>query len=140
MENNIKKVIIKIIIFVLSIMVAFFLGYNFSIKNHNYFHLDEKLKNAEELIKKIEERNDELFILTENQEKIIKELKIENENQKNDLNAIKEITFSTENKIMEIDESMDRVSDKMNKIKENQKIFKEYIINISNIVKENDDE
>ena len=138
LELNLKKTLIVLTIYMISIIIAFTIGRNIKIKllNESQIKLEQDLKNIQSKINDIQNSNDELLNLNNEQQKINDELKKENLAMKSDLNSIKDLTKSTEQKLNEIETSTSNVSEMIKILKENQKIFRNYIETVSQITEE----
>lgn len=138
LELNLKKILIVLTIYMISITIAFIIGRNIKIKslNESQIKLEQDLKDMQSKINDIQNRNDELLNLNNEQQKINDELKKENLAMKSDLNSIKDLTKSTERKLNEIETNTSNVSEMIKILKENQKIFRNYIETVSQITEE----
>lgn len=138
LELNLKKILIVLTIYMISIIISFTIGRNIKIKslNESQIKLEQDLKDMESKINDIQNRNDELLNLNNKQQKINDELKKENLAMKSDLNSIKDLTKSTEQKLNEIETNTSNVSEMIKILKENQKIFRNYIETVSQITEE----
>ena len=129
-----KKKIIQIVIFIISLLVAFIIG-KFSSKRDND-KLKTELNNAINKLTEIEKKNEILIKLTEEQNNLIDYLYDENQNSKNCINSIKEINLSTEEKLNNLNSSNESISSSLNEIKEINRILKEYFNSISSVMEE----
>ena len=129
-----KKKIIQIVIFIISLFVAFIIG-KFSSKRDND-KLKTELNNAINKLTEIEKKNEILIKLTEEQNNLIDYLHDENQNSKNCINSIKEINLSTEEKLNNLNSSNESISSSLNEIKEINRILKEYFNSISSVMEE----
>lgn len=132
-----KTFLILLFIYLISLIFIFFVGRSSKNTSSDYIiKLENDLTDAQMLIKTIEKRNEELINLNENQEKINQELKIENEKMSDDLQNIKEITISTQDKLGELENISNETLSTIQKLKNNNDLFREYIKNVSNVIKE----
>lgn len=129
-----KKKIIYISIFIISILFAFLFG-KFSSKK-DVSQLQNDLKTATDKLTEMEKRNEELIRLTDKQELIINNLDVENKNSAKHIELIKEINSSTKKKLNELESSSDSAMTSLNKLKENNKILKEYFNSIVSVTEE----
>ena len=133
-----KKKIILVLIYVISIVVAFLLGERFimskSYNNEGTKVLEEDLNKTKEKMSAIEQRNKELLDLNEKQNQINEELRKENELMKSDLDNIKSATNSATNSLIELNNKADDSISIINRLKENNKILKEYFESMYNVV------
>ena len=128
----------KTIIIIICILISFSLGYCLNLmtdKNYS-MKLEEDLQKAQFKMSDIEKTNDELLRLNGEQQKIIDDLKVENEMMISDLNNIKSITNETKIKLENINNSIDSSISIIGKLKENQKILQDYILSVSDIMGE----
>ena len=129
-----KKKIIYISIFIISILLAFLFGKLSSKKDTS--QLQNDLKTATDKLIDIEKRNEELTQLTEKQESIINNLEVENQNSAKNIQSIKEINSSTAEKLNKFESSAESTINSLNKLKENNQILREYYNSITSIVEE----
>ena len=129
-----KKKIIYISIFIISILLAFLFGKLSSKKDTS--QLQNDLKTATDKLTDIEKRNEELIQLTEKQESIINNLEIENQNSTKNIQSIKEINSSTAEKLNKFESSAESTINSLNKLKENNQILREYYNSITSVVEE----
>ena len=94
------------------------------------------LQNATEKLTEVNKKYDELIALNDNIKHVNAELLKENESMKSDLNNIKEVTDYTMYKLTKIDNSTQDSSTIIKNLKENQKLFREYIQSVSDTIKE----
>jgi DNA repair exonuclease SbcCD ATPase subunit len=129
-----KKKIIYISIFIISILLAFLFGKLSSKKDTS--QLQNDLKTATDKLTDIEKRNEELIQLTEKQESIINNLEVENQNSTKNIQSIKEINSSTAEKLNKFESSAESTINSLNKLKENNQILREYYNSITSVVEE----
>ena len=129
-----KKKIIYISIFIISILLAFLFG-KLSFKKDTS-QLQNDLKTATDKLTDIEKRNKELIQLTEKQESIINNLEIENQNSAKNIQSIKEINSLTAEKLNKLESSAESAINSLNKLKENNQILREYYNSIISIMEE----
>ena len=129
-----KKKIIYISIFIISILLAFLFG-KFSSKKDTS-QLQNDLKTATDKLTNIEKRNEELIQLTEKQENIINNLEVENQNSTKNIQSIKEINLLTAEKLNKLESSAESAINSLNKLKENNQILREYYNSITSVVEE----
>ena len=129
-----KKKIIYILIFIISIALAFLFG-KFSSKKDTS-KLQNDLKTATNKLTVVEERNEKLVQLTEKQESIINNLEIENQNSTKRIQLIKEINSSTTEKLNKLESSNESAMSSTNKLRENNQILREYYNSTTSIVEE----
>lgn len=128
-----KHKIVYSVIFIISITIAFLFG-KFHSKNN--IELENNLKIATDKLTEMEKRNEELIRLTDKQELIINNLDVENKNSTKHIELIKEINSSTKKKLNELESSSDSAMTSLNKLKENNKILKEYFNSIVSVTEE----
>ena len=129
-----KKKIIYICISITFIIISFFVGKFDSKKDIS--QLQNDLKIANDKLSDIEQRNEELIQLNEEQKVIINELNLENQNSTKHIESIKEISSSTKEKLNNLESSADSAMSSINKLKENNKILKEYFNSVTSIMEE----
>ena len=136
--NKTIKVILTCAIILILVISSFFLGEYRIIKSYenSQTKLDEYISETNSKMNAIQQQNEELLKLNNEQERINTELRQENELMKSDLNNIKSSTNSTKEKLYEIEKSTTESTSIITQLKENQKIFREYFENISDIIKE----
>lgn len=136
--NKTIKVILTCAIILVLVISSFFLGEYRIIKSYenSQTKLDEYISETNNKMNVIQQQNEELLKLNNEQERINTELRQENELMKLDLNNIKSSTNSTKEKLYEIEKSTNNSTSIITQLKENQKIFREYFENISDIIKE----
>ena len=98
--------------------------------------MQNDLKIANDKLSDIEQRNEELIQLNEEQKVIINELNLENQNSTKHIESIKEISSSTKEKLNKIKTSIDSGISSINKLKENNKILKEYFNSVLCVMEE----
>lgn len=137
-SKNFKRALIIFCIYMISIIIAFTIGRNIKLKSwkDSQTKLEQDLNEAKSKMNDIEIRNQELLELNDRQQKINDELKEENELMKSDINSIKTLTKSTEQKLNEVNINTDNISEMIKALKENQKIFRNYIETVSQIMEE----
>lgn len=135
---NLKKSLIILTIYMISLIIVFAIGRNSKFKSleKSQIKLEEDLKKVLSNMSDMEKRNDELLKSNDLLEKLNNELKTENEGMKSDINSIKNVTKSTEQKLDEMETSMNNMSDIVKIAKENQRIFRYYIETVSQITEE----
>ena len=129
-----KNKIIYICISITFIIISFFVGKFDSKKDIS--QLQNDLKIANDKLSDIEQRNEELIQLNEEQKVIINELSLENQNSTKHIESIKEISSSTKEKLNNLKSSADSAMSSINKLKENNKILKEYFNSILCVMEE----
>ena len=129
-----KNKIIYICISITFIIISFFVGKFDSKKDIS--QLQNDLKIANDKLSDIEQRNEELIQLNEEQKVIINELNLENQNSTKHIESIKEISSSTKEKLNNLEFSADSAMSSINKLKENNKILKEYFNSVTSIMEE----
>ena len=129
-----KNKIIYICISITFIIISFFVGKFDSKKDIS--QLQNDLKIANDKLSDIEQRNEELIQLNEEQKVIINELSLENQNSTKHIESIKEISSSTKEKLNNLESSVDSTMSSINKLKENNKILKEYFNSVTSIMEE----
>ena len=129
-----KNKIIYICISITFIIISFFVGKFDSKKDIS--QLQNDLKIANDKLSDIEQRNEELIQLNEEQKVIINELNLENQNSTKHIESIKEISSSTKEKLNNLKSSADSAMSSINKLKENNKILKEYFNSVTYIMEE----
>ena len=129
-----KNKIIYICISITFIIISFFVGKFDSKKDIS--QLQNDLKIANDKLSDIEQRNEELIQLNEEQKVIINELNLENQNSTKHIESIKEISSSTKEKLNNLESSADSAMSSINKLKENNKILKEYFNSVTSIMEE----
>lgn len=135
---NLKKALIILTIYMISLIIVFAIGRNSKFKSleKSQIKLEEDLKEVLSNMSDMEKRNDELLKSNDLLEKLNDELKTENEGMKSDINSIKNVTKSTEQKLDEMETGMNNMSDIVKIAKENQRIFRYYIETVSQITEE----
>ena len=129
-----KNKIIYIIILLIVAVVSFFLGkYDFKKTN---LELQNDVKTTIDKMNKIQERNEELTKLNEEQKVIMNELSLENQNSTKHIELIKEISSSTKEKLNNLEFSADSAMSSINKLKENNKILKDYFNSVLCVMEE----
>lgn len=136
--NKTIKVILTCAIILILVISSFFLGEYRIIKSYenSQTKLDEYISETNNKMNAIQQQNEELLKLNNEQERINTELRQENELMKSDLNNIKSSTNSAKEKLYEVEKSTNDSTSIITQLKENQKIFREYFENISDIIKE----
>ena len=129
-----KNKIIYICISITFIIISFFVGKFDSKKDIS--QLQNDLKIANDKLSNVEQRNEELIQLNEEQKIIINELSLENQNSTKHIESIKEISSSTKEKLNNLESSADSAMSSINKLKENNKILKEYFNSVTSIMEE----
>ena len=129
-----KKKIIYICISMTFIIISFFVGKFDSKKDISQLQNDLKITNDK--LSDVEKRNEKLIQLNEEQKVIINELSLENQNSTKHIESIKEISSSTKEKLNNLESSADSAMSSINKLKENNKILKEYFNSILCIMEE----
>ena len=129
-----KKKIIYICISMTFIIISFFVGKFDSKKDIS--QLQNDLKIANDRLSNVEQRNEKLIQLNEEQKVIINELGLENQNSTKHIESIKEISSSTKEKLNNLESSADSAMSSINKLKENNKILKEYFNSILCVMEE----
>ena len=135
---NWKKILILIGIYIISLVTVFLIGRFMKIKSlkESQIKLEQDLKEVLSKMSDMENRNSELLESNDLLEKLNSELKTENEGMKSDINSIKNVTKSTEQKLDEMETSMNNMSDIVKMAKENQRIFRYYIETVSQITED----
>ena len=129
-----KKKIIYICISITFIIISFFVGKFGSKKDIS--QLQNDLKIANDNLRNVEKRNEELIQLNEEQKIIINELSLENQNSTKHIESIKEINSSTKEKLNNLESSVDSTMSSINKLKENNKILKDYFNSVLCVMEE----
>ena len=129
-----KKKIIYICISITFIIISFFVGKFDSKKDIS--QLQNDLKIANDKLSNVEQRNEKLIQLNEEQKVIINELSLENQNSTKHIESIKEISSSTKEKLNNLESSADSAMSSINKLKENNKILKEYFNSVLCVMEE----
>ena len=129
-----KNKIIYICISITFIIISFFVGKFDSKKDIS--QLQNDLKIANDKLSNVEKRNEELIQLNEEQKIIINELSLENQNSTKHIESIKEISSSTKEKLNNLESSADSAMSSINKLKENNKILKDYFNSVLCIMEE----
>ena len=129
-----KKKIIYIYISMTFIIISFFVGKFDSKKDISQLQNDLKITNDK--LSDVEKRNEKLIQLNEEQKVIINELGLENQNSIKHIESIKEISSSTKEKLNNLESSVDSATSSINKLKENNKILKEYFNSILCVMEE----
>ena len=129
-----KNKIIYICISITFIIISFFVGKFDSKKDISQLQNDLKITNDK--LSDVEKRNEKLIQLNEEQKVIINELGLENQNSTKHIESIKEISSSTKEKINNLESSVDSAMSSINKLKENNKILKEYFNSILCVMEE----
>ena len=129
-----KNKIIYICISITFIIISFFVGKFDSKKDIS--QLQNDLKIANDKLSNVEQRNEELIQLNEEQKVIINELSLENQNSTKHIESIKEISSSTKEKLNNLESSVDSTMSSINKLKENNKILKEYFNSVLCVMEE----
>lgn len=135
---NWKKILIIIGIYIVSLVTVFLIGRFMEIKSlkESKIKLEQDLKEVLSKMSDMENRNSELLESNDLLEKLNGELKTENKGMKSDINSIKDITKSTEQKLDEIETNMNNMSDIVKMAKENQRVFRYYIETVSQITED----
>ena len=129
-----KNKIIYICISITFIIISFFVGKFDSKKDISQLQNDLKITNDK--LSDVEKRNEKLIQLNEGQKVIINELSLENQNSTKHIESIKEISSSTKEKLNNLESSVDSTMSSINKLKENNKILKEYFNSILCVMEE----
>lgn len=129
-----KNKIIYICISITFIIISFFVG-KFDFKK-DISQLQNDLKIANDKLSDVGQRNEKLIQLNEEQKVIINELSLENQNSTKHIESIKEISSSTKEKLNNLESSADSAMSSINKLKENNKILKEYFNSILCVMEE----
>lgn len=129
-----KNKIIYICISITFIIISFFVGKFDSKKDIS--QLQNDLKIANDKLSNVEQRNEKLIQLNEEQKVIINELGLENQNSIKHIESIKEISSSTKEKLNNLESSVDSATSSIYKLKENNKILKEYFNSILCVMEE----
>ena len=129
-----KNKIIYICISITFIIISFFVGKFDSKKDIS--QLQNDLKIANDKLSDVGQRNEKLIQLNEEQKVIINELSLENQNSTKHIESIKEISSSTKEKLNNLESSADSAMSSINKLKENNKILKEYFNSVTSIMEE----
>lgn len=129
-----KKKIIYICISMMFIIISFFVGKFDSKKDIS--QLQNDLKIANDKLSNVEQRNEKLIQLNEEQKVIINELSLENQNSTKHIESIKEISSSTKEKLNNLESSADSAMSSINKLKENNKILKDYFNSVLCVMEE----
>ena len=129
-----KNKIIYICISITFIIISFFVGKFDSKKDIS--QLQNDLKIANDKLSNVEKRNEELIQLNEEQKIIINELSLENQNSTKHIESIKEISSSTKEKLNNLESSVNSTMSSINKLKENNKILKEYFNSVLCVMEE----
>ena len=129
-----KNKIIYICISITFIIISFFVGKFDSKKDISQLQNDLKITNDK--LSDVGQRNEKLIQLNEEQKVIINELSLENQNSTKHIESIKEISSSTKEKLNNLESSADSAMSSINKLKENNKILKEYFNSILCIMEE----
>ena len=129
-----KNKIIYICISITFIIISFFVGKFDSKKDIS--QLQNDLKIANDKLSNVEKRNEELIQLNEEQKIIINELSLENQNSTKHIESIKEISSSTKEKLNNLESSADSAMSSINKLKENNKILKDYFNSVLCVMEE----
>lgn len=128
-----KKKIIYISIFIISILLAFLFGKLSSKKDTS--QLQNDLKTTTDKMNKIQERNKELTELVEKQDTIIENLETINKSSTSHMRAIKEINSSTAEKLNNLESSANSAMSSITKLRENNKILREHFNSILSVTK-----
>lgn len=129
-----KNKIIYICISITFIIISFFVGKFDSKKDISQLQNDLKITNDK--LSDVGQRNEKLIQLNEEQKVIINELSLENQNSTKYIESIKEISSSTKEKLSNLESSADSAMSSINKLKENNKILKEYFNSILCVMEE----
>lgn len=129
-----KKKIIYICISMTFIIISFFVGKFDSKKDISQLQNDLKITNDK--LSDVEKRNEKLIQLNEEQKVIINELGLENQNSIKHIESIKEISSSTKEKLNNLESSADSAMSSINKLKENNKILKDYFNSVLCVMEE----
>lgn len=129
-----KKKIIYSCVVIMALIIGIIIG-KFSSKK-DVTELKYELKIANDKMIEIEKQNEKFTVLIEEQEKIINSLKNENEISAKYIQSIKEVNYSTKEKLEKLDSSKNSVHDSLNKLKENNKILLEHFNSTTSIMEE----
>lgn len=129
-----KKKIIYSCVVIMALIIGIIIG-KFSSKK-DVTELKYELKIANNKMIEIEKQNEKFTVLIEEQEKIINSLKNENEISAKYIQSIKEVNYSTKEKLEKLDSSKNSVHDSLNKLKENNKILLEHFNSTTSIMEE----
>lgn len=129
-----KNKIIYICISITFIIISFFVGKFNSKKDISQLQNDLKITNDK--LSDVGQRNEKLIQLNEEQKVIINELSLENQNSTKHIESIKEISSSTKEKLNNLESPADSAMSSINKLKENNKILKEYFNSILCVMEE----
>lgn len=129
-----KKKIIYSCIVIIALIIGIIIG-KFSSKK-DVTELKYELKIVNDKMIEIEKQNEKFTVLIEEQEKIINSLKNENEISAKYIQSIKEVNYSTKEKLEKLDSSKNSVHDSLNKLKENNKILLEHFNSTTSIMEE----
>lgn len=129
-----KKKIIYSCVVIIALIIGIIIG-KFSSKK-DVTELKYELKIANDKMIEIEKQNEKFTVLIEEQEKIINSLKNENEISAKYIQSIKEVNYSTKEKLEKLDSSKNSVHDSLNKLKENNKILLEHFNSTTSIMEE----
>ena len=129
-----KNKIIYICVLIISVIIGFFVG-KFSSKK-DISQLQNDLIIATDKSTNIEKRNEELIKLTETQDIMIKNLERTNETSTSYIQRIKEINSSTIKKLNDLESSTNSTMSSIIKLRENNKILKEYFNSVLSITEE----
>ena len=137
MSKKIKNIIF-ISIYVVSIIVAFFLGKNITMEKckNSEIKLEEDLNKVTSEMSDVEKRNNELLELNDRQQKINDELKTENNAMKEDLGNIKSTAKSTKEKLNELERSANETTSTIQKLRNNNDILRGYFQSTCEIIGE----
>ena len=133
-----KKIIILVSISVVSLIIGFFIGRNFTLKRckDSEIKLEKDLNKVTSEMTDIEKRNNDLLELNDIQQKINDELKIENNAMKEDLGNIKSTAKSTKEKLNELEQSVNETTSTIQKLRNNNSILREYFQSTCEIIGE----
>lgn len=129
-----KNKIIYICISITFIIISFFVG-KFDFKK-DISQLQNDLKITNDKLSDVGQRNEKLIQLNEEQKVIINELSLENQNSTKHIESIKEISSSTKEKLNNLESSADSAMSSINKLKENNKILKDYFNSVLCVMEE----
>ena len=136
--NSVKKIVIQIVVFIIALSLSFIFGYCFRGKNtkDSQIKLEQDLERMKEVVSNLNERNEELIKLNDEQSKLCDKLKNEKNEMQENLDGIKKATISTKSKIDELNDKATDASSTIRVLKENQKILREYINEVSKVTGE----
>ena len=129
-----KKKIIYIIVLLIVSVISFFLGKH-AVKKTN-LELQKDVKTTTDKMNEIQERNEELIKLVEKQNTIIENFETINRSSTLHIMAIKEINSSTTEKLNDLESSANSTMSSITKLRENNKILREYFNSVLSITEE----